>query len=259
MLSDAHLTRYRQYCSKTYNPWASPFSSHQRASTKEIISDIEVRETASAMTNLGVWREHSGAVDATLFYSDIQEDMFDYYERAFPSIQSAVERHGGRIRGRGGRRSKKTLLYVIMKRLRLLRKKQAHACPICTKGQRDKKILKQLRARRATTGADGADLEELDEEIAKYEAWVAYAEAHDVRRLHQRKATTTKWDSLLGGGREMLVFIDYVSFYLASGEKKNTHVFSVEVRDGDEPDSPVKRRFNQHSLGPSLVRVTRVV
>ena len=220
------------YTSPSYNPWAdSRFASHQVASTKVIISELEKAETVRVLQEGNIFQEHSGATDASLFYCGTQAQVHSEYKKLFPLIQEAVRKHQGRIHGSGRRRSLKHFVRSVMKRKGLLKKKQSHACPICTRLLLDRKKLAQLKA--ARVGARGrAEEERLDEQIAEVASHVDYGEFHQQRRLHQRRATQVRRDSLEPLGVQMLAFMDYVSFYLASGAKKNVLVVEADTRDG---------------------------
>ena len=168
--------------------------------------------------------------------------MHSAYKKNFAKIEHLVQERGGRIRGRPGARGKRAFVHSIMKRLRLLKKKQSHCCPICTRKARDVKELKRLKARLSSSHSTTSKTE-LEAEIQQLQGNIAYATHHEKRRDHQRQATIDKRAGLAPGARELLVFIDYVSFYLASGTKQNVLVVEAEAREGNSPDSEVTHSY----------------
>ena len=97
------------------------------------------------------------------------------------------------------------------------------------------KKVKLLQSRRRTaTSTD--ETYRIDAQVCELNEHISYGEHHQKRRDIQRKATQDTRDGLQPHGQSMLIFVDYVSYYLASGAKQNTLVFEVETRDGGDSD-----------------------
>ena len=168
-------------------------------------------------------QQRSGAATSALFYVDTQEHMHDTYRKVFKEVEERVHARGGRIRGRatsGRGRGFRVFVHRVLKDMHLLKRKQAHACPICTrlKLDRKRKVYLQGRLQMATTDADIQALKAAIDQVSKH---IAYGEFHVHRRDHQRKATQAARDGLPAKKTGALCFVDYVSYYLCSGMKQN--------------------------------------
>ena len=111
-------------------------------------------------------------------------------------------------------------MHRVLKYMHLLKRKQAHACPICTRLKLDRKRKKRLQARRQCATSDKG-IQELEAAIDEVSKHIVYGEFHDNRRIHQRKATQAVRDGLPANKAGALCFVDYVSYYLCSGMKQN--------------------------------------
>jgi hypothetical protein len=111
----------------------------------------------------------------------------------------------------------------------LCKKNQAHGCPICKGLKTDLGERKRLQLRlRVEADADERSAARL--QLQRTNVQIQYAEFHAARKYHQRGATQSIRDSLPNQSetcREELWFIDYVSFYKASGAKQNVLVIEV--------------------------------
>jgi hypothetical protein len=106
----------------------------------------------------------------------------------YAAIAKLVTARGGRICGRQGPRGLKAFVHSIMKRLKLLKRKQSHTCPICTRAKQDEKELKRLQARLPAAHSQD-ERKELTEAIEKLESeWPASRGSPPVARLQQQGA-----------------------------------------------------------------------
>ena len=171
--------------------------------------------------------------------------MHSKYRGVVGLIRKKVEESGGRMRGKqtahAAGRCKEAFVNGILKKCHLLKRKQSHACPICERLKRDRKTLERLQARFSL--AEGEQKAAVGRQLDEISKFIAYGEHHQKRKKVQRQATIDTRTQLQPRGKEMLIFVDYVSYYLCSGQKQNTLVFEVETRDGDEPAGEISHRY----------------
>lgn len=129
-----------------------------------------------------VLQQRSGQTTAALYYVQSYNEMHASYRKLHDKIRDLVETRGGQIRGRGQgakARGKKAFKRKIMKALKLLKRKQAHACPICHRLVYDKKRRDALQAR-LTGAVSDCQQRELEQQIDECSKFITFGEFHQV-------------------------------------------------------------------------------
>ena len=172
----------------------------------------------------GRLEQRSGANNATLFRSSTIEEMWGDYVNLYDSVKK--EAAAKCIVVPDQPRSKKSFWYSVMRSVRVLKKSQAHGCPICLKVKGDEAEVARLESRLEMAMDTEEEMVRMRLTVSQLKWDLRYAAFHVTRRHHQREASQ-RIRKQLGEG-EQLWFIDYVSYYSLHGRKQNVLVLEVE-------------------------------
>ena len=99
-------------------------------------------------------------------------------------------------------RSKKSFWYSVMRSVRVLKKSQAHGCPICLKVKADEAEVARLESRLEISSDTVDEMVAMRLKVSQLKWDLRYAAFHNTRRHHQREASQ-KIRQQLGEGEEL--------------------------------------------------------
>ena len=129
--------------------------------------------------------QRSGANNATVFRSSTIDEMWGSYVDMYADIKKEAAAKGITVPSQP--RSKKSFWYRVMRTVCVLKKSQAHGCPICLKGKEDTAELASLKARVESDSDTKEQQEVMGIKIMQLQWDLKYAAFHKTRHHHQRE------------------------------------------------------------------------